>query len=301
MKKFYTTTYYLYNPKVNNNLVFSVDSDLHFSHAVKNKKLLAIADNIAKTSPNYILIPGDLIDSVETIRNSDEQKRLLSWLGDIATIAPVLISLGSHDYYAADGKNWKYEFNQELIDAINSISDVSILNNESYDDENVFVTGITQSFEYYHGNRDAEDKTALVEELQQNTPANIPNNKLNILLIHSPIYMFDSDILKMVNDYDLIVCGHMHNGCVPPVMTELWQSTRGLIAPNKKLFPLNARNTLIKKEDKVLVNGPLTMFQECTGILQMANLIFPMYNSTINFTNNPEYDQDKILVRRKYN
>ncbi len=300
MNIFHTTTYNLFNAKVKNNLVFSVDSDLHFSYMIKDKKLLLIAEKLAKISPNYILMPGDLIDSLEMIRDSKEQKRLLNWLKDIATIAPTLISLGSHDFYAKDNNSWKYEFNQDFYDEMNNIPNVNVLNNTSYNDGNVLITGITQSFNYYHNDTKNEDKNILITDLKQNLPEDANNDKLNILLIHSPVYMLDADILKIVENYDLIVCGHMHNGCVPPILAELWSSTRGLIAPNKKLFPLNERNTLLKRDDKVLVNGPLTMFQECTGILQLANIFYPIYNSVINFSNNQEYNQEKLLVKRRY-
>ncbi len=300
MNIFHTTTYNLYNEHVKKDLVFSVDSDLHFSYMVKDKKLLLIANKIAKISPSYILMPGDLIDSTEVVRDLKEQKRLLNWLKDIATIAPVLISLGSHDYYGGKDNNWRYEFNQELFDEINNINNVTVLDNTSFIDNNVFITGITQSFKYYHNETKKEDKNLLITELQQNLPSNIPNDKLNILLIHSPVYMLDSDILKMVENYDLIVCGHMHNGCVLPIMYELWPSTRGLIAPNKDFFPLNERNTLLKKGDKVLVNGTLTMFQECSNLFQIANILYPIYNSVVKFTNNPEYNKEKLLVKRRY-
>lgn len=61
--------------------------------------------------------------------------------------------------------------------------------------------------------------------------------------MRSPIYLKDTTITNILNEFDYYISSHMHNGCVPPILYELWHSTRGLIAPNKKFFPKNKRNT----------------------------------------------------------
>ncbi len=298
----HTTSYKLYNPKAHDIVRFSAISDLHFSYTLSNKKLLLIANKLTEINPNYILFPGDVIDSVDMIKDTHERKRLLSWLSDIATIAPTLISLGSHDYYQKkEHGGWQYHPDEAFYNEVNNLPNVSLLNNASYQDSDVFVTGITQSYAFYHlGAKHDENKEALITDLKSNLPQTIPDDKLALLLIHSPIHLADFDVLELLSKYDLVICGHMHNGCVPPIIYELWKTTRGFISPKKAFFPPYERNTLKTRQDKILVNGPLTMFQECTGPLQLANIIYPIYNSVIDYSNNPEDDTEKIKVKRKY-
>lgn len=303
MNNFHTTSYKLYNPKVQRQINFSVISDLHFSYTVSSKKLAAILNKLESLEPDYILFPGDLIDSVDMVEDTKERMRLISWLHNLKDIAPTLISLGSHDYYKKTPNGaWEYHPNEDFLEEINSIPRITLLDSASYNDDNIFVTGITQSFAFYHQTKKKhdEDKDTLIKDIKDNLPQVIPNDKLTILLLHSPVHLADQDTLAMLQSFDLIICGHMHNGCVPPILYELWPSTRGLISPKKAFFPKYERNTLRKKNDKILVNGPLTMFQECTGHLQLANIIYPIYNSFITYTSDSTYDTEKVKVKKHY-
>lgn len=301
MNTVHTTSYKLYNEKAKENLKLAIANDLHFSYMVTNEKLFKILNKISDIAPNYILIPGDLINSVDAVQDNAERERLCSWLKEIGSIAPTLVSFGNHDSYTTDSEgNWKYMNNSDFFEKVNDISNINILNNASYNGDNLFVTGITEGYNFYHCDNSEDSKKELISNLNSNIPQNIPEDKINILLVHSPVHMTDPDILEMLKNYDLIVCGHMHNGCVPPVLYELWRSTRGLISPEGNLFPKNVRNTLKYKEDKVLVNGSLTMFGASAGKFCLCNMAYPMYVSAVEFSNNPEYDTNKVLVRRKY-
>lgn len=74
-------------------------------------------------------------------------------------------------------------------------------------------------------------------------------------LSHSPIYLTDIEFENELEKFDYYISGHMHNGSVPSGLYELWPYNRGLISPNKEFFPKNERNTLINKEDKLIING----------------------------------------------
>ena len=298
MSVFHTTSYKVYNSKVEKDIKFCIESDLHFSSEVSNRKLSNISLKISNDNPNYILMPGDIVDSISDVRSKFELDRLLSWLKEVGSIAPTLISLGNHDCYAKTDNGWSYELDKDFFERINSINNINILNNESYNDSNIFVTGVTQNLDVYHISDDS--KSLLLSDLDNKLPLDIPNDKVNILLIHSPSHINDLDVLKRLDNYDFIICGHMHNGCVLPIMYELWNSDRGLISPEKSLFPKNVRNTLVNREDKVIVNGPPTMFAKCTNNFQKFNFIYPIYDSTLELSNNKKYDKEKVLVKRKY-
>lgn len=147
-----------------------------------------------------------------------------------------------------------------------------------------------------------EEPNSMIHDLKINKKLlkNLNPDKVKLALFHSPVLMENPEVASYFEEFDYTIHGHMHNGCIPPVMYEMFHSTRGLIAPNKKLFPKNERNTLKKKQDKMIVNGPITVFTESQGFMQKFNFLFPTYTSTIEFTNNEEYNTEKVYVKRKY-
>lgn len=307
MRLFHETSYTIYNGKVKQDLKFVVLSDLHYSYCVTNEKLDRILNEVRNINPDYILFPGDIIDSTDMIKDHKEEKRFLSWLKKLGEISPVLMSLGGHDFYKKDKSKfhgWIYNYDEKLYKKINDIKNLYLLDNTFYEDNNVFVVGYTQSFEYYHSSKNKslfEDKDIMLKELKElHQKIFFNSKKVNLLLVHSPVCINEPDIKEETEKYDYIISGHMHNGCVPPIIYELWNSTRGIIAPSTKLFPKNERNTLRKKEDKLLVNGPLTMFHECTGLLEKFNALFPSYLSIINLKKDLKFNTDKIISKRRY-
>lgn len=261
-------------------------SDIHFSKCVKNKKLNYITNYINKEQPNYILIPGDLIDSNNDIEVLNEKDRLINWLKKISKNTIVLISLGNHDMFKRAKSKRVYYKNEELINEIDNINNIYVLDNTNYEDDNIYVCGITQKYEYYK----KENIEILEQDLDKNTKLLHPNNgKLNIIMIHSPVNIDNQIIQEKLIDFDYIICGHMHNGCVPPILNEIWKGTRGIISPTKKFFTKYERNTLRKKEDKILVNGPVTTFQHVAKIFRVFNFLFPTYISIMNFNNKNEF------------
>lgn len=306
MNLFHATNYKIYNKNLSKDLRIVIISDLHFSNLINDPKLNKISKKLNELKPNYILFPGDIIDSLNEIENNNDFDRLLSWIKNLDTI--VLFSLGGHDFYKKDTSNWKYQDPSKLVKGINALPNSYILDNTKYEDEYLFVTGYTQSMEYYNYPNNTssifhpikENKNLLSKEIKELNKKikSIPKNKISFLLAHSPVYFLDNDIQKEIKDYNYIVSGHMHNGCVPPILYEIWNSKRGIIAPCKELFPNNERNTLKKINDKLIVNGPLTMFHG--KILKLFNSFYPHYITIIDFTNNTKY-KDKLIIKKSYN
>ncbi len=304
MNAIHTTNYRIYKPQIKKDFTIAIISDLHFSYKISEKKLKLIKDFLQSKSPQYILIAGDLIDSINMLKDKDEKNRLLHWLEDLGKICNTFISLGSHDYFLKNtSKHWEYYFDIEFFNEINNLEGVKLLNNQNFSDDTINVVGITQSYEYYQPkNGKEEDKKKFLEDLHDLKILlhNLPKEKLNLAMIHSPMYLSDEDVKQELKEFDYFISGHMHNGCVPPLLYELWKSTRGFISPNKCLFPKNERNTLKYNDDKLLVNGPLVTFQECSGLFEKFNFLFPIYMSFMEFTNNSRYDTKKIYIKKKY-
>ena len=142
MRLFHTTNYKIYNKNLLKDLKIVIISDLHFSKLVTDKKLDLITSEIKKINPDYILIPGDIINSLDEIDDTFEYNRLLSWINNLGT---TILSIGGHDFYKKNNSNWKYQDPDKLIKGINSLKKAHILNNSKYEDAFIFITGYTQS------------------------------------------------------------------------------------------------------------------------------------------------------------
>jgi len=318
MNLIHSTNYKIYNEKNNAEFRLCLMNDLHFSNYTLNEKLYRILKKIESDNPNYILFVGDLLDSVDMISDLNEKKRLLNWLSNLGSISNTFISLGSHDYCKKllDDNNkqisWIYDYPKDFIEEANKITNVTILDNNSFQDKNIYLMGYTQGMLYFNPieikkqsllTRRKEDKAQMIKELKdlKQMITNIPYNTINLLMCHSPYYLNDSEILSYISEFDYYLSGHMHNGLVPPIINELWCSKRGFIAPNRQLFADNERNTLINKDDKLIVNGPLTTFHENSGLLRHLNIIYPSYITTLDFTKDEKYNTSKIYTKKKYN
>ena len=290
MKVFHRTSY---NVKCDKELRIVLLSDIHFSYRVKDVFLNSLVKRIREEQPNYIMIAGDIIDSLNMIYKEEEKKRLFRFLEELGKICVVLISIGNHDYIKkTNGSNnaskWVFEDSSFWSD-VDKLQNVFVLDNKEYEDDKIYVAGITQDYKYYYVNDDDNAKCGeQVKEMVRILDSNkkiLPNencDKLKIALIHSPILLKNDAVSKRLKCFDYVFSGHMHNGCVPPLLYELWNSDKGIIAPSKKLWVSNVRNTL-SESNNILVNGPVTTFHECTGLFYLANILFPSYYSVISF------------------
>lgn len=312
MNSIQNTNYVIYTENIKKDLSVTCLSDLHFSPSVKNKKLDLISNVIDKTNPSYVFISGDTVDSLDMIDDNSELERLLNWFSRIARKRPIIIVPGDHDQYIETKNGRKFSEPKRLIEAINSIgsNNIHFLDNSVYEDENIYVCGYTQTIDYFNYPRRnstifhpiPEDKEQLVKELKGllEKIGNVPDDKLTFLLTHSPIYLSDDDIKLLLNAFCYYITGHTHSGCVFPELDKLWKSKEGLIAPNKKLNPNNVRNTLQNENDKLLTNGAMTTFQHCSGIMQLFNFLFPIYMSTMHFTNNTNMKEKRLTITKEY-
>ena len=315
MKCFYYSRYRFYHEKAKHPLSFFLISDIHFSNKVSAAKLQAITKQAKQKAPNYILIAGDLIDSLGTISNASDFRRLTSWLEQLGKIAPVLIELGNHDFYQKnpDHKNifskkrhWYSERSEHYIDTINSLDNVQILDDQIYEDNNVYIFGFTMSPEYYQFDRDEARSTSLLHPgtedldillsdlnaLDQSLISNLPKNKVKIALIHSPIYLRDSQVAAKLYEFDFIISGHMHNGVVPPVIHDFWRTDRGIVAPGKKLFPHDARAKIRTPDDRIITLGPVSTIQASSKPLTFLDVFYPTHIATL------ELSKNELLIRK---
>lgn len=309
MKCFYYSRYRFYNHSIKHALNFFLISDIHFSNKVNSTTLRAITEQASQKQPDYIIIAGDVIDSLDCIQSPSSLKRLTSWLEQLGKVAPVLIGLGNHDFYRknpehksifSSKRHWFPGTNIGYINAVNAIDNVQLLNNEAYEDDKVYIFGFTQAPEYFQFNRDEKHSSSIfrpgnedldimlsdLDSLDQKLINNLPKHKAKIAIIHSPVFLTDSQVAAKLYEFDYFISGHMHNGVIPPIINDFWHSDRGFIAPGKKLFPRNARAKITNPSDKIITLGAVSTIQDSAKPITFMNGLFPINIATLELTKN---------------
>lgn len=283
---------YLYNKNTNTKIMHI--SDIHYSGACDSKRLDFLYKKLSNYEVDYICITGDLIDSNNVIYDAFNKSLLINWLKKISSNRKVLISLGNHDLFKRVGSSVEKCYNKTFWSEINNINNIYLLDNTYYEDDKVFAVGYTQSFDYYYKYK-KEDVNIMYNELRcLNIKLN--NNKLKVLLMHSPICFKDEKIYNKLKEYDLILSGHMHNGMVLPIIDEIFDNNVGLISPSKKLFPPLARGNVHNDNILIISPGILKLHITVTPLIRWLNIFFPV---PINIINVGKYKYSKTYNYHK--
>lgn len=261
----------LSSKKLKKDITFIHIGDIHYNETTSAKKLEYIKYAIEDAHPDYIFITGDLLDRPKITKNKEKIKLLVSWLNSLGNIAKVFISLGNHDIILEED----YKFFNKL----NDINNIYVLNNQSYEDENVFISGFTLPTNYYYNIEKHEDENALLETLQNNfnLVTNLPKKKYKVALIHSPILLSEKKVIEKLKEYDLILSGHMHNGLIPRILDKIIKNNYGLISPDKRFFAKNTRGKIKTKYYTIIITGGITKLSpSSTKILSKLNGLYPI-------------------------
>ncbi len=261
----------LSSKKLKKDITFIHIGDIHYNETTSTKKLEYIKYAIEDAHPDYIFITGDLLDRPKITKNKEKIKLLVSWLNSLGNIAKVFISLGNHDIILEED----YKFFNKL----NDINNIYVLNNQSYEDENVFISGFTLPTNYYYNIEKHEDENALLETLQNNfnLVTNLPKKKYKVALIHSPILLSEKKVIEKLKEYDLILSGHMHNGLIPRILDKIIKNNYGLISPDKRFFAKNTRGKIKTEYYTIIITGGITKLSpSSTKILSKLNGLYPI-------------------------
>ena len=112
--KIINKTYNIYN-NVNKNIVLI--SDIHYSNKEDIKRLSYVLENIKKQKPDYICIPGDIIDKSRV----EDEESFINWLKKLSKITKVIISIGNHEFYI---DKEIYGLNQSFFKKISNINNL---------------------------------------------------------------------------------------------------------------------------------------------------------------------------------
>lgn len=261
----------LSSKKLKKDITFIHIGDIHYNETTSTKKLEYIKYAIEDAHPDYIFITGDLLDRPKITKNKEKIKLLVSWLNSLGNIAKVFISLGNHDIILEED----YKFFNKL----NDINNIYVLNNQSYEDKNIFISGFTLPTNYYYNIEKHEDENALLETLQNNfnLVTNLPKKKYKVALIHSPILLSEKKVVEKLKEYYLILSGHMHNGLIPRILDKIIKNNYGLISPDKRFFAKNTRGKIKTKYYTIIITGGITKLStSSTKILSKLNGLYPI-------------------------
>lgn len=262
--------------------------DLHYSKLFNDKKLDLISNKI--NDADYLCIAGDLIDSTDFLyTNKDKREVITSFIRDISKKCKVFITLGNHDITNRRHDNNVYDNNDDFWRELSIVDNVFISRyNSYYEDDNVIIYMLEASYDYYYSNYKGESKDILLNKIKMDKKlfGNMNNDKVKIVICHSPIYMTDSDILSELKDFNFIFCGHMHNGMIPYLCDKFIRNNRGIISPYGELFANNTRGTIDINGIHLIINGGITKLSLSSGIFRYFNFIYPI-------------SMDKIVINRK--
>lgn len=299
MKYFKKTKDFIHIPDAKTKINIVQISDLHYSNLISKKELTRIINKINKLKPDYITITGDTIDNTKSIDNEKKIEIILNFLKSLSSISKVIMSLGNHDFYKHNNRKIVFGYPQEFWNQVKEIPNLYLLNNEIYNDGNIEFFGYTQPRSYYWSKQKEEKNIkTMLKDLQDKKDFLKETKVPKIALIHSPSCITNDKIIRELQNFNLILSGHMHNGCVLPIIDELWKSDRGLVSASKKIFPHNCRGRIIKNyEDKtinIIISGALTTFSKHSPrILHPFDKLFPYHINQIIITN----DENKVKER----
>lgn len=258
-------------------------SDLHIDENFDFKKLDKIEEALDSSETDYVMFTGDMIDYTNFLySNIEVMKKLLKWIRRIASKYKMIIGFGNHDTFKKSDEGWKEDYCITFINELSNIDGVNLLGfDPCYEDDKISVVSPFIPFNYYENESRKEDKSVLIDTLKEfkNVIESMPADKLKFLILHSPVFVDCEEALGFIKYFDFILSGHMHNGVVPPILDNIVKNNRGIISPDKSLFPSNARGVKTIESDlgntNLIITGGITKLSTVSN-LAVFNNIFPM-------------------------
>ena len=295
-------------------------SDIHFGKKLKVEKVRRAFQLAEDFKPNYICLLGDNLDTTNVMDEPVKKMEFFDLLEYSGSIAPTMVSLADHDQRYAEGDGHiAIDYREGLWNQINRIGNVHVLHNSGYEDQSVRFFGYTLPSYYYHGkydlpehskcnpNRVDEDVSVLLEDMDWygDTFTSYMNNsdeKFSAVLFHSPQNVVNRDVAYHLSGFDHIYSGHMHQGCMPPILDDIIPGNRGIISPQKTLFPDNSRGVIHTAYGSLcVINGGITKIHESANmVLQPFNALFPMHIDVIDVVPAEKSGHQKAYTKKSY-
>ena len=240
-------------------------SDFHLTGDKGFEHLKEIKSKTDMTKISHIVMPGDIINDVNELKDNKFRNKVLQALSDFADDKHVFLSAGNHDQMTLNNKEWQRGDYSLLQETIKQLPKFHLLKNG----ERITVNDITYSafspdYSYYEDEdkerKDLEAESDYEEAFMKNYNANLfDNNTFNILLTHEPQSIIKLSTKKgscIQDNTDLVLSGHMHDGMLPHFFKRFCGNI-GIISPQMQLLPKYAHGTVEVGDTTFVINGPV--------------------------------------------
>lgn len=171
-------------------------SDIHYGRITFEKELKELVKKVNKTKPDIIVFTGDLIDQ-DTVLTNEMNDKISSILSKLkAPIGKYAVN-GNHDYKF---KDWDLIIENSDFTNLNDKYDLIYLENNRH----IIISGMSTN---------SYGKISIDEKLKETTEY-FKDKKDDEKPIYSILLMHEPDFVDNVNlnNYDLVLSGHSHNG-----------------------------------------------------------------------------------------
>lgn len=221
-----------------------VISDIHYHPGVNKDIFSQLVVYSKKSKPNFVVIAGDLIETANFLDIEKEKNFFEKTLKDISKIAPLIIVPGNHEvshFNRLEISKNKYEETLnviEYLESLNKYKNIYFLNNRQVEIEGINFIGFNPSVKTYLKRKERE----LFIKEYLNSGLNMPKDKYNVFITHSPLFLGDSVVLEKIKDFrenmDLAIAGHFHDGYIPKWMDIFFANTKIGLFITPLLFPI---------------------------------------------------------------
>lgn len=247
-------------------------SDIHYYPEFKQKTFDRLIRQIKKKRADYIVIAGDTLDSSDIT----DLEKLERFFRELASICPTFIVKGNHDEKKGTAHNWTQNKNIKFTQLIKEIENMYYLEDKALTVNNITFYGFEMTYDYYEV--EEERYESFCKEMENIHP-HLSDSTYNVTIFHSPINIYDFIRLNSQHNLsksDLILSGHMHNGCLPFLLShlinKLFKTSRGILSPTREFFPKYAQGRVYERDGYVYEG--VTKVSHSTKSLHVLDMFF---------------------------
>ena len=247
----------IHTKKINHDITLLIISDIHLKIKHQDYNLDKIKKDLGAEFDkiDYILLPGDIIDKAETLTDKEALIKYREILKEFFNDKKVFIALGNHDYFRENDISFFY-----FRKMFKNMKNITLLRTgKIITENNLSFMGIIPNYTYYKENEQTTTYKKIIDDKCQNK---FNPNTFNIILSHSPtaiIKLSKQNNKSIIDNTDLVVSGHMHNGITPQFL-QRYLKGRGIIGPSLKLFTNYCYGTYKIKDTLFIINGAVNTY-----------------------------------------
>lgn len=214
-----------------------VAGDVHFHQNARKEIFKSLVDVIRKRNPDFVVLPGDFVDTISFIDYIKEREFFEKMIRDIAEVAPLILVPGNHEigYFGQDNsmeflarKQGKENIKSiKYLESLNRFKNVYFLNNVKTSINDMCFIGFSPRIATYL-KRNERVQDMLIEDYIK-SGLSMKDENFNILVTHSPILLHEENVMKALSDFalrtDLAITGHLHDGYMPKSLDNVFGET----------------------------------------------------------------------------